>query len=352
MSKENETHLFDEISNLEALSFDSTLIDPSNLAIYDKLDEGHFGQVFRGVYKNGAEQIPVAIKELKLECIQSRNEVQKEADLMGPLNHSNIIKFVGVCFEGKSSLKIVLEYAKLGALNKYVKTHKSEIPMTKLITYCHQIAMAMEYLASKSIVHRDLAARNVLLVNEDTCKVTDFGMSRCMNNDYYYYQTNKQAALPLKWYPLELILTSSKRYDEKSDVWSFGVTCWEVTSYGSIPYEHTDITNLVYLLQNGHRLEKPEECPQELYDIMFKCWLFNKSSRPTFSELVSALQRLIYKPCIDNDDDVTVKDFSPLVEKNGLFHNVNEDKVLGNYFNFHFTLKNLKTKRYHMKTNY
>ena len=125
-----------------------------------------------------------------------------------------------------------------------------------------------------------------------------------------------------------------------------------MTSYGSIPYEHTDITNLVYLLQNGHRLEKPEECPQELYDIMFKCWLFNKSSRPTFSELVSALQRLIYKPCIDNDDDVTVKDFSPLVEKNGLFHNVNEDKVLGNYFNFHFTLKNLKTKRYHMKTNY
>ena len=297
MSRENETNLLDEIPNLDALSFDSTLIEPSNLTIYDKLDEGHFGQVFRGVYTNGAEQIPVAIKELKLECIQSKNEVQKEADLMRPLNHSNIIKFVGVCFDGESSLKIVLEYAKLGALNKYLKTHKSKIPMTKLITYCHQIAMAMEYLTSKSIVHRDLAARNVLLVNEDICKVTDFGMSRHMNDEYCYYQTNNQAALPLKWYP------TSGKFDEKSDVWSFGVTCWEVTSYGSIPYEHTDIINLVYLLQNGHRLEKPEECPQELYDIMFKCWLYNKSSRPTFSELVSDLQGLIFKPCIDDGGD-------------------------------------------------
>jgi serine/threonine protein kinase len=110
---------------------------------------------------------------------------------MRPLNHPNIIKFVGVCFEGRSSLKIVLEYAKLGALNKYLKEHKTEMKITQLIQLCHQIALAMGYLASKAIVHRDLAARNVLLLNENTCKVTDFGMSRIMNDANYYYQVKK-----------------------------------------------------------------------------------------------------------------------------------------------------------------
>ena len=180
---------FDNESYLDALSFDTSLIDPAHLVIYDKLDEGKFGQVYRGVLKCGkSEQIPVAIKELKLNVEQSRNEIRKEADLMRPLNHPYIIKFVGVCFEGRSSLKIVLEYAKLGALNKYLKEHKTEMKMPRLIQLCHQIALAMEYLASKAIVHRDLAARNVLLLNENTCKVTDFGMSRIMNDDNYYYQ--------------------------------------------------------------------------------------------------------------------------------------------------------------------
>ena len=115
--------------------------------------------------------------------------------------------------------------------------------------------------------------------------------------------------LPLKWYPLELILSTNKRYDEKSDIWSFGLTCWEVISYGAMPYQNTDITNLVYLLENEHRLEKPVDCPQELYDIMCKCWLSNRLERPVFSELVLDLERICLR-----DDDATLKDFSPLEE--------------------------------------
>ena len=120
--------------------------------------------------------------------------------------------------------------------------------------------------------------------------------------------------MPLKWYPIDLIKETSKRYDEKSDVWSFGVTCWEVTSYGGTPYENTNIHNLVYLLENGHRLDKPEECPQEMYEIMLKCWSSNKLLRPDFAMLVTDIDRVINLTSANpiGIDQQSLIDFSPL----------------------------------------
>jgi serine/threonine protein kinase len=148
----------------------------------------------------------------------------------------------------------------------------------------------MEYLASKNLVHRDLAARNVLLVSEELAKVSDFGMSRKMDENKYY-ETHSQGKWPLKWYPPDA--TSQGKFDEKSDVWSFGVTCWEATSYGGRPYQGIDIALLLLKLENGHRLEKPALCPDEMYAIMYKCWNANKKVRPTFAELVKELKTLM-----------------------------------------------------------
>jgi len=78
----------------------------------------------------------------------------------------------------------------------------------------------------------------------------------------------------LSRYPPEA--SSSGKFDEKSDVWSFGVTCWEATSYGGRPYQGIDISLLILKLENGHRLEKPQNCPQEIFNIMYKCWNSNK----------------------------------------------------------------------------
>jgi serine/threonine protein kinase len=113
--------------------------------------------------------------------------------------------------------------------------------MLKIVKLCYQVALAMQYLASKNLVHRDLAARNVLLASEDLAKVSDFGMSRKMD-DNLYYTTQTQGKWPLKWYPPEA--TSSGKFDEKSDVWSFGITCWEATSYGCRPYQGISFNRL------------------------------------------------------------------------------------------------------------
>jgi serine/threonine protein kinase len=145
--------------------------------------------------------------------------------------------------------------------------------------------------------------------------------------------------LPLKWLPIDLIKETSKRYDEKSDVWSFGVTCWEVTSYGGLPYENTNIHNLVYLLENGHRLDKPDECPQEMFEIMLKCWSSNKLSRPNFSELVFDIEQMINLTCANPSEiyQQSLIDFSPLVGDQNIIEKEQENdfgNFVQNFFNF------------------
>ena len=83
------------------------------------------------------------------------------------------------------------------------------------------------------------------------------------------------------------------KFDEKSDVWSFGVTCWEATSYGARPYQGVDINMLILKLENGHRLEKPQFCPDEVYTLMYKCWHADKAKRPAFSEVVREMKTII-----------------------------------------------------------
>lgn len=300
--EDNQNYTYDHL-----LAFN---IDYKDLIFYDKLGSGCFGSVTRGTYKirdnkgRLTSELPVAIKTLNIENEDSKHEILKEAQTMQTLNHPNIIKLIGMCchgasngFNGSNTSKhhltttymIVLELAKLGPLHKYLRNHK-DMSIIKIIKLMYQISLAMEYLSSMNLVHRDLAARNVLLVNEDIAKISDFGMSRKMNeNSYYLSQT--QGKWPLKWYPPEA--STMGKFDEKSDVWSYGITCWEATSYGCRPYQGVDINMLILKLENGYRLEKPEQCPDEVYSLMYKCWHADKSKRPTFSDIVKEMKQIL-----------------------------------------------------------
>jgi len=265
----------------------------------------------------------VAIKELKIETQEAQTKIKAEADLMQKLDHQHVIKFLGICMDTQmTSLKIVLEYAPLGDLKSYFEKNNtpSKMPMYKIVKLCYQIALAMEYLASKSVVHRDLAARNVLLISEDCCKVTDFGLSRATNNyNYYTHRVTNDSLLPLKWYPLELIraTVNDLKFNEKTDVWSFGVTCWEATSYGKLPYGNMSMALVENALENGRKplgkfsrlyvasyiifvanifilfIDRPEHCSNQMYHIMLKCWELNQSERPTFAQILKEFQKFI-----------------------------------------------------------
>lgn len=123
-----------------------------------------------------------------------------------------------------------------------------------------------------------MAARNVLMDDNKTLKISDFGMSRIGD---YFHKNNKK--LPIRWMAPESIELCS--CTSKSDVWSFGVVLWEIGTLGAFPYQSIANERLLSSLKQGTRLVRPEVCTDELYSIMLKCWAEDSSDRPTFKQL-------------------------------------------------------------------
>ncbi|XP_063921755.1 receptor-type tyrosine-protein kinase FLT3-like isoform X3 [Zophobas morio] len=161
---------------------------------------------------------------------------------------------------------------------------------TELQNFAFQIARGMSHLEKIGVTHRDLAARNILVNEYKTLKISDFGLSR--SGTYVNHRTKK---LPLRWMAIEAIV--EQKYDSKTDVWSFGVVLWEIGTLGAFPYESVPDSFIQQFLQLGRRLERPEICTDELYALMRLCWATDPGHRPTFQELVEALdvkKRKIY----------------------------------------------------------
>lgn len=269
-------------------------LNKNQIDVQETLGSGQFGSVCKGkcTLKNGQE-IPVAIKTLKKEDCPSNQEPEliREAKVMMPLSHKHIVRMIGVC--RSDSIMLVLELAPLGQLNTYLAAHK-ETTQANIVELLWQVAMGMEYLESKKFVHRDLAARNVLLVSEHFAKISDFGMSKALCRDNNYYEAKEAGKWPLKWYAPECVYYW--KFDSKSDVWSFGVTMWEATSYGDRPYKRMKGQEILqFLVEEGNRLSRPDQCDEEVYQLMLHCWEYDKNDRPSFSELSGSLNALYRK---------------------------------------------------------
>ncbi|CAF4891006.1 unnamed protein product [Rotaria sp. Silwood1] len=262
------------------------LISPDQIHQTAKLGEGEFGEVYEGFYRANSTTIPVAIKVLKDYSYAAKQDFLREAEHMSKLNHHCICKLYGIVDSNNNEMMMIIELLLFGSMLDYLWKHKSSISENRLKLWASQIADGMEYMECKGIVHRDLAARNILLQSTDQVKISDFGLSRCIDTDIYVQKSDSK--IPVKWYAPEAI--NFGKFTSKSDVWSFGVTLWEMFSYGETPYGDMSGGDVYYFLKQGKRLEKPSSCSSYIYEMILKCWEWDEKQRPTFYQLVQLLK--------------------------------------------------------------
>ncbi|XP_003391571.2 PREDICTED: ephrin type-A receptor 4a-like [Amphimedon queenslandica] len=175
---------------------------------------------------------------------------------MGQFHHDNVVVLYGV-ISRIDPVMIVMEYLQNGSLDRYLQKNLDKISHERLAKMSYGVAKGMKYLSSIGFVHRDLAARNILVANDETCKVADFGLAREMVENEYDVQ--KGGRIPVRWTAPEAI--SHRSFTTASDVWSYGVLLWETFSFGETPYDGWDNATIFQRLENGERLHPPRVRP-------------------------------------------------------------------------------------------
>nr|XP_036857609.1 ephrin type-A receptor 6 isoform X3 [Manis javanica]XP_036857610.1 ephrin type-A receptor 6 isoform X3 [Manis javanica] len=312
-------------------------IDPSRIRIERVIGAGEFGEVCSGRLKTpGKREIPVAIKTLKGGHMdRQRRDFLREASIMGQFDHPNIIRLEGVVTKrsfpaigveafcpsflragflnsiqaphpvpGGGTLPpripagrpvmIVVEYMENGSLDSFLRKHDGHFTVIQLVGMLRGIASGMKYLSDMGYVHRDLAARNILVNSNLVCKVSDFGLSRVLEDDPEAAYTTTGGKIPIRWTAPEAI--AYRKFSPASDAWSYGIVMWEVMSYGERPYWEMSNQDVILSIEEGYRLPAPMGCPASLHQLMLHCWQKERNHRPKFTDIVSFLDKLIRNP--------------------------------------------------------
>ncbi|XP_060113558.1 tyrosine-protein kinase receptor UFO [Heteronotia binoei] len=278
------------------------MIDRHKVALGKTLGEGEFGSVMEGQLSQDGAVLKVAVKTMKI-AICTRSEMEdflSEAVCMKDFDHPNVMKLIGVCLqntesEGYPSPVVILPFMKHGDLHSFLLYSRLGetplyLPTQTLVKFMTDIASGMEYLSSKNFIHRDLAARNCMLNESMTACVADFGLSKKIYNGDYYRQ-GRISKMPVKWIAIESL--ADRVYTIKSDVWSFGVTMWEIATRGQTPYPGVENSEIYDYLRQGNRLKQPIDCLDGLYELMMSCWALNPRDRPSFEVLHRALEKIL-----------------------------------------------------------
>ncbi|XP_054474813.1 ephrin type-A receptor 7 isoform X2 [Anoplopoma fimbria] len=290
-------------------------LDASCIKIERVIGAGEFGEVCSGRLKlPGKRDASVAIKTLKVGYTEKqRRDFLCEASIMGQFDHPNVVHLEGVVTRGKPVM-IVIEYMENGSLDGFLRKHDGQFTVIQLVGMLRGIAAGMRYLSDMGYVHRDLAARNILVNSNLVCKVSDFGLSRVIDDDPEAVYTTTGGKIPVRWTAPEAI--QYRKFTSASDVWSYGIVMWEVMSYGERPYWDMSNQDVIKAIEEGYRLPAPMDCPPGLHQLMLDCWQKDRAERPKFDQIVGILDKMIRNPnTLKTPAGTCTRPISPLLDQ-------------------------------------
>lgn len=265
-------------------------LNNDDVDLVEKIGRGNFGDVYKARLKQN--NVSVAVKTCKVTLPdEQKKKFLQEGRILKQYEHPNIVQFIGICVQ-KQPIMIVMELVSGGSLLNYLRTSSDKLTTKGLLGMCQDAASGMEYLESKNCIHRDLAARNCLVSDTHCVKISDFGMSR---EEEEYIVSDGLKQIPIKWTAPEAL--NYGKYTSLCDVWSFGVLAWEIFSKGGTPYQGMTNTRARELIDSGFRMPAPDGTPDEMYQLMLRCWQYEPEDRPHFSEIHATVE-LLYNRCL------------------------------------------------------
>ena len=253
-------------------------IEWSSIHLLNMLGADHGSTVWEGKWN---DTVPISVRVFNSDILVA-SEFRKALTVMRNLRHPNLVQVLAACTQEDPDYPIfmVTELMKNGSLLHYLRSDRHSLKLPHLIQMGMQVTHGMAYLEARMYTHGNLAAKNVLLTDNLICRVTDYGIVQ-----EHLYVKEEDYNIPrysLKWAAPEVL--KSNQFSVKSDVWSFGILLYELITYGHSPYP--DISdNVVQRVMDGYRMSCPQDCPQQLYEIMMECWRDDPASRPTFESL-------------------------------------------------------------------
>ncbi|XP_034060390.1 ephrin type-A receptor 7 isoform X6 [Gymnodraco acuticeps] len=290
-------------------------LDASCIKIERVIGAGEFGEVCSGRLKlPGKRDVSVAIKTLKVGYTEKqRRDFLCEASIMGQFDHPNVVHLEGVVTRGKPVM-IVIECMENGSLDGFLRNHDGQFTVIQLVGMLRGVAAGMRYLSDMGYIHRDLAARNILVNSNLVCKVSDFGLSRVIDDDPEAVYTTTGGKIPVRWTAPEAI--QYRKFTSASDAWSYGIVMWEVMSYGERPYWDMSNQDVIKAIEEGYRLPAPMDCPPGLHQLMLDCWQKDRAERPKFDQIVSILDKMIRNPnTLKTPVGTCTRPISPLLDQ-------------------------------------
>ncbi len=252
MKKNNQNQKKKTIIQMDSQQNDIKLVGEYTLILKEKLGSGNFGNVYYGFKKQNPE-IPLAIKVIRIQNIELLSKsIEREIKILQTLENKNIVKFYDI-IRSSNNIYMVYEYCDGGDLDKLRNsTSAGYLSEAQTIVFMKHIVNGLKDLFQRKIIHRDLKPANILL-HEGYCKIGDFGCSKQFEIKDHLLMTQNIGST--KYMAPEIY--KSRTYDQKCDVWSFGIMVFELL-YGKTPWTGKK----EYDLFENHILKEKLEFPK------------------------------------------------------------------------------------------